>query len=146
MYMSMCHHNRPIAYDTISVFYCQLQRRNSLFPTQLELRCNMRRRTVSTGNFGARSFLRKDVLRQGEFNMVASWEGIGKTAFKLLRKSGIVGPVYVIIGEYASVEYYSVALLQRVKYREEECLRDYVHPHGGVSSTPVQQSNNITVN
>ena len=38
-----------------------------------------------------------------------------------------------------------MALLQRVKYREEECLRDYVHPHGGVSATPVQQYNNITV-
>ena len=24
-------------------------------------------------------------------------------------------------------------------------MRDYVHPHGGVSSTPVQQYNNITV-
>ena len=38
---------RPIAYDTISVLYCQLQRRNSLFLTQLELLCNMRRRTCS---------------------------------------------------------------------------------------------------
>ena len=98
-----------------------------------------------TGNLEARSFLRKNILRQGEFNMVASWEGVGKKAFRLHRKSGIVGPVYVIVGEYAGVEYYSVALLQRVRYREEECLRDYVHPHGGVSSTPVQQSNNVTV-
>ena len=101
---------------------------------------------MSTGILEARSFLRKNVLRQGEFNMVASWEGVGKTAFRLHRKSGIVGSVYVIVGEYAGVEHYSVALLQRVKHHEEECLRDYVHPHGGVSSTPVQQGNNITVN
>ena len=39
-----------------------------------------------TGNLEAHCFLRRNVLREGEFNMVASWEGVGKKAFKLHRR------------------------------------------------------------
>ena len=39
--------------------------------------------------------------------------------------------MYILVGEYAGVEYYSIALLQKLRGREEDCLWDYVYPHGG---------------
>ena len=56
----------------------------------------------------ARTMLRADVIQQGEFNMVAAWEGIGKTAIRLHRQCSIVGKVFIIVGEYAGVEYLSL--------------------------------------
>ena len=51
----------------------------------------------------ARTILRADTLRQGEFNMVADWEGVGKKAIRLHRQCALVGSVYIIVGEYAGV-------------------------------------------
>ena len=72
---------------------------------------------------------RENVLKQGHFNMVASWEGVGKKAIRLHLESKVIGPVFLIVGEYVGPEYYSVALLQKKRFEIQDCLWQFVHPH-----------------
>ena len=65
--------------------------------------------------------------------MVADWEGVGKKAIRRHRQCAMVGRVYIIVGEYAGVEYYRVALMQKLRGGDKDCLRDYVYPCGGTA-------------
>ena len=44
--------------------------------------------------------------------------------------------MFLIVGEYAGIEFYGAALLQRMKYSEELCLTDFVYPHGQPEEKP----------
>ena len=85
---------------------------------------------AALGMDSAAEMFRADLIAQADFQIIRGWDGIGKSAIRLMRRSPLRGErVQFFICEYVGVEYNAISLLQKCRGRPSKALFQYVSTH-----------------